>query len=93
MSPATSLLAAFRVRLGDFAETAYRAEPWHSATFSGVRHVFSLVTPPGVDIPGFTRTIAEDDISVPGGFVADIVVSQCTTDRRHIEVSALTIEA
>ena len=93
MSAATSLLAAFRARLGDFAETAYRAEPWHSATFSGVRHVFSLMTPPGVDIPGFARAIAGDDICVPGAFVADIVVSQCTTDARHIEVAALTIEA
>ena len=33
------------------------------------------------------------NIAVPGGFVADVIVSQCATDLRQIEISALTIEA
>lgn len=93
MSAATSLLLAFRARLGELAETGYRAERWHSATFAGVRHIFTLEAGPGQDIPAFARDIAEDDIAVPGGFVADIIVSQSATDPRRIEISALTIEA
>ena len=93
MSAATSLLAAFRARLGDFVEAGYSAERWHSATFAGTRHVFDLEVRTDADIPGFARAIAEDDIAVPGGFVADVLVGRCVTDSRRIEVSALTIEA
>lgn len=93
MTAATSLLAAFQARIGDFAEARYRTEQWHSATFNGVRHVFTLRTKSDIDLPAFARGIAEDDIAVPGGFVADVTVSQCAIDPRRIEVSALTIKA
>lgn len=93
MSGADCLIAAFRARLGDVVETDYRAELWHSATFGGLRHVFTLEVGPDADIVGFAWAISEDEIHVPDGFVADVVVRRCAFDARRIIVSALTIAA
>lgn len=91
MSVSDALRAAMRARLRGLVETAYRTESWHSATFAGARHIFSFELPCGADVPRFTSDIADADIVLPRGFVADVAVTG--SDAGRIEVAALTIDA
>ena len=94
MSVESILLAAFTARLGQVRALGYHAVPWCSATFSGARHVFRLETEGVADINGFARDIAEADITIPRGFVAEIAVThQINGNTRQIDVEALTIDA
>lgn len=90
MSVADALRAAMHARLGGLAETAYRTENWHSATFAGTRHVFSFGVPTSAGIAAFARDIAETEIALPRGFVADVAVTESSAGQ--IEVVALTID-
>ena len=91
MSVADALRAALHARLPDLVETAYRTEDWHSATFAGTRHVFAFELAISADVVAFARDMAEAEIVVPHGFVADVAVTG--SDAGRIEVAALTIEA
>ncbi len=91
MSVVDSLRAAIRARLGDVTETGYRTESWHSATFAGTRHLLSFEIPANANVTTFARDIAEAEIELPRGFVADVDVTGMGA--RRIEVVALTIDA
>lgn len=94
MSVESALLAAFAKRLGPVRAVGYHAVPWCSATFSGARHVFRIETEERADIDVFARNIAEAEISIPRGFVADIaVILPANASERQIDVEALTIDA
>ncbi len=93
MSVASALLTAFASRLGPVHQMAYRETPWFSATFSGSRHVYVLGVEDTVDVTAFAREIAEADIALPRGFVADISVGAVQQKNpRLIEIEALTID-
>lgn len=91
MSVVDSLRAAILARMSDVTETGYRTESWHSATFAGTRHLFGFEVPANANITAFARDIAEAEIALPRGFVADIAVTGMGAGR--IEVAALTIDA
>ena len=94
MSAESALLAAFATQLGEVRTLGYHAVPWCSATFSGARHFFHIETEEVADIGAFTRSIAEAEIAIPCGFVADItVIRQAGENIRQINVEALTINA
>ncbi len=94
MSVEGALLAAFEARLGPVHTLDHHVVPWCSATFSGTRHVFRIATQETADIDAFARNIAEADIFVPRGFVADIaVIRLANANNRQIDVEALTIDA
>lgn len=97
MSVEGALLAAFEARLGPVHTLDHHVVPWCSATFSGARHVFRIATQETADIDAFARNIAEVDIFVPRGFVADIadiaVIRLANANNRQIDVEALTIDA
>jgi hypothetical protein len=94
MSVESALAAVFASWLGTLEVTSHRATPWHSATFSGTRHAFTVVTDEAADNPSFAQEIVEADIAIPKGFVADIVVSACPTgDACRLSIDVLTIDA
>ena len=94
MSAESALLAAFAAQLGPIRTRGYQAVPWRSATFSGVRHFFRIETDAVADIDAFTRNIAETEIVIPCGFVADITaICQISENVRQIDIEALTINA
>jgi len=90
----SALLAAFARQLGPLELIRHRAAPWHSATFVGERHTFDVATAAEVDIEAFARTIAEQDVSIPRGFVADIAVSDAGKPiGTRLTIEVLTIDA
>ncbi len=92
MNVAAALTSAFATRLGRLEVTSHVIAPWHSATFSGARHAFGLVTEMPADVQLFAREIAEAEIDVPGGFVADVAVTPCPTgDGLRLTIDVLTI--
>lgn len=91
MIVAAALRAALHARLPDLVETAYRTEDWHSATFAGTRHVFAFELAICADVAAFARDIADAEIVIQRGFVADVAVTG--SDAGRIEVAALTINA
>jgi hypothetical protein len=94
MTVETALLSAFAARLGPLAVCAYAATPWSSATFSGARHVFTLETDGSVDVDTLGGELAEAEIKIPRGFVADVaVMDRVTDDPKLITVEVLTIDA
>lgn len=94
MSAESALIAAFAARLGAVDIVSLTATPWHSATFSGTRHAITLAARNAPNVYVFAREIAETDIPLPGGFVADVAVSACPAgDARRLKIDVLTIEA
>ncbi len=93
MSVESALTAALVARLGHLDVSSCTETPWHSATFSGMRHAFAVATEVAVDIQQFSNEIAEADIRIPGGFVADVEVRACPGDARRLNIEVLTIAA
>jgi hypothetical protein len=93
MSAERALLAAFISHLGPVQVVTYRAVPWHSATYSGARHLFCIEAEDESDFDAFACDIVEADIVLPRGFVADVLVKPATSSARQIEIEALTIDA
>jgi len=93
MSVERALTAAFVARLGRLDVALHTETPWHSATFSGTRHAFTVVTEVAVDKMLFSNEISEADIGIPGGFVADVAISTCPGDARRLQIEVLTIAA
>lgn len=94
MSAERALLAAFTVRLGPLVVIDHRANPWRSAIFSGERHLFRIEAGEAADLCAFAHDIAEADITLPRGFVADIsMVETPDGSGRRIDIEALTIDA
>ena len=94
MSVESALVAVFASWLGSLEVTSHRATPWHSATFSGMRHAFTVVTAKAADNPAFAQEIVKADIAIPTGFVADIAVSACPAgDACCLTIDVLTIDA
>lgn len=91
--PAAALLAAFAARLGPLTDVRCRTVDWQSATFIGQRHRFELTVAAAVP-NDFAEAIAEAEIALRRGFVADVAV----TDRRagangtRLTIEALTID-
>jgi hypothetical protein len=93
--PVDSLLAAFASILGPLTDATRQSEQWASATFYGARHTIAFTASATADIPNFAASIAEADIPVRGGFVADVAIVSCDDlgDRHRIVVEVLTIDA
>jgi hypothetical protein len=94
VSARSKLIAAFEAHLGPVRITSYSAKPWYSATFAGARHVFEVQCDDAAAIDGFVTAIAEADIAIPGGFVADVAVTAVRAGTPcQMTVEALTIDA
>lgn len=94
MTVETALLAAFAAELGPLTLVRHRVTPWLSATFAGGRHVFE-VAPEGLfDVDAFARIIAEQDIPISRGFVADVAIAKDEVARAGaVVIEVLTIDA
>ena len=92
--PATALVADFSARLGALSALTVRSIPWASITFIGARHVVSFTVPDGPAVAAFVATIAEADLPLRDGFVADVVVAGRTpvADGVRLTIEALTID-
>ena len=93
MSAERAFLAAFEAHLGPVQVVKYRAIPWHSATYSGAQHLLHVEAGDTANIKAFTRDIAEAEIALPRGFVADVLVEPTDSSGRQIEIEVLTIDA
>lgn len=94
MSAERALLVAFTAHLGPVRVMTHHVIPWHSATYSGARHLFRIEAGDRADIEAFAHDIAEADIALPRGFVADVVlVKPADGSGRQVEIEALTIDA
>ncbi len=94
MSEENALRAAFVAHLGPVEVASHTRTPWHSATFSGTRHAFTLVTEVTPDKTLFLHALADAEIHIPCGFVADVAVCECPSgDKRRLNVEVLTIAA
>lgn len=95
--PLPRLLAQISARFGGHC-TVLRAasRPWASALFEGRRHMIVLAIE-GANAPArcdaFAHGLAQAEWTLPGHFVADIVVDdqQATESGERVELSALTI--
>ena len=90
-----ALLAAFADRLGALVLIERLVTPWVSATFAGARHRLSVQVAPDADLAAFCDAIAEADIPLRRGFVADVaVVDHATTETgQQLTIEALVIDA
>lgn len=50
------------------------ARPWASALFVGARHRLRGTAPMGAALDAFLGTLGEEELLVPGGYVADLMV-------------------
>jgi hypothetical protein len=58
--------------MGDMRDVRHDWTDWHSATFVGARHEMRFVTT--VEAAAKLATMAEDELPLSRGFVADVVV-------------------
>lgn len=86
-----ALLRHFTARLGPLEAVERNDTPWHSATFDGARHCFAFTVDPAAKVATFVLALPEADIPLPGGFVADALVTGIDGSRLSVEV--LTIDA
>ncbi|MDB5738936.1 MAG: hypothetical protein JWO65_2604 [Sphingomonas bacterium] len=91
-----AFLRALKPLAGPFALIAADSRPWASATFEGARHRLALKLE-GDDVAERAKrlqaTLGEADLSIAGGFVADIVVEMPTEDHGLVlGIEALTID-
>lgn len=98
MTVETALLAAFTDRLGPLRLVAHSRRSWHSATFGGWRHTFEVALDVPVDVDRCASEIAEQDIAIPGGFVADVAVvcdqaRYASAATGNLKIEVLTIDA
>jgi len=76
----SALIAAFACPLSALEIASHAATSWHSATFSGTRHIVTLITKNGADISIFAQEVMNTDMPVAGTFVPDFAVGACRTD-------------
>lgn len=90
--PADALLGAIEALVGPISDVERNCVPWMSATFAGARHVLSF-SAVGYT-PDFAGVIAEREIVLRHGFVADVAVVsvEATAGGHRIVVEALTID-
>lgn len=97
--PLAQLLIQVLVRIGDTASILRTtSRPWASALFEGRRHTIELLV--GGDdaqerIAAFSEGLGEAEWLLPGHFVADICIDDCSEDdvsAVKLHLSALTIE-
>ena len=93
--PAHQLLTIFGERLGaPLGDVTMRSVPWMSATFVGARHQLVFTVPPSVATEPFVAEMAEAELPLRSGFVADIAVMGCTPCERgtRMKIEVLTVE-
>jgi hypothetical protein len=92
----SALLRALRPLAGPYTVLAARSSDWASATFEGARHRLVLALDGDDADARATRLqamLAEEELPIAGGFVADIgVVVRMEGTRTIIGIEALTIE-
>lgn len=69
---AAALETTLSRHLGDMRDVRHDWTDWHSATFVGARHEIRFVTT--VEAAAKLATIAEDELPLSRGFVADVAV-------------------
>ncbi|USI73376.1 hypothetical protein [Sphingomonas morindae] len=89
------LWRALAARLGPATLLAARSRDWASATFEGARHRLT-VRLDGADAAlraaAALATLDEDDLPMPGGFVADLTVIRAqAAEAPVLAIEALTI--
>ncbi|HWK36525.1 hypothetical protein [Sphingomonas sp.] len=74
--------------------TACDSTRWASATFSGARHVLTLVLDGGDAGRAWLAALPETDLPMRGHLVADLAVIRrtATCDRTDATIEALTVE-
>lgn len=92
----SALLRALRPLAGPYTVLAVRSSNWASATFEGARHRLALALD-GDDVAArvarLQAMLADQELPIAGGFVADIgVVVRMEGARTIIGIEALTIE-
>ena len=88
---AAALETALALRLGDVRIVRHDRIDWHSATFIGARHEIRLTINAGHAAK--LATIHDDDLPMPAGFVADLVViaQSRAEDDLTVDLDVLTI--
>lgn len=88
---AAALEISLSRHLGDMREVRHSWTNWHSATFVGARHEirFSMLSAGAAKL----ATLADDDLPLSRGFVADVVViAQASVgDEVIVDLEVLTI--
>jgi len=94
MSVDSALIAAFACPLSAVEIASHAATSWHSATFSGTRHIVTLIPNNGADISIFAQEVMKTDMPVAGAFVPNFAVDACRTgDADRLNVDVRTIDA
>lgn len=88
---AAALETSLSRHLGDMRDVHHVWTDWHSATFIGARHEIRFIT----NSQGSAKlaTIAEDDLPLARGFVADVLVVKQVADGAEtiVNMDVLTI--
>lgn len=91
-----ALLRGLKGLVGPFTLLAARTTPWMSATFDGARHRFAIRlegNDAAIRAARLRAELAEAEIPIRGGFVADIVVTVRLDEATPVlGIEALTIE-
>lgn len=87
---AQALLRHFTAQLGALDAVEYSNTPWQSATFNGARHCFAFTIDSAADIAAFVHSLPEAEIPLPGGFVADALVTGIGGSRITAEALVIT---
>lgn len=94
-STGDALAAALEIslsrHLGDMRDVRHDWADWYSATFTGARHEIRFTT--SVEGAAKLATIADADLPLARGFVADVIVTAQSTgaDGLVVDLEVLTI--
>ena len=89
-----SLLASQMEALagGQVSVTLKRERPWASITFTGMRHSFAVdwagATNPN-EKENLAKTLPDHEFTIPGYFVADILVTEQSKERLLVEALSI----
>lgn len=91
--PGSLLASQIEALTGGRAEvTLKRERPWASITFAGTRHRLAVDWTGATDlavIENLARTLPDHEFSIPGYFVADILVTEQSKNQLLVEVLSI----
>lgn len=91
--PGSMLLSQIKVLAGNSASVSMERErPWASITFSGTRHRYMIDGSKIADlvtVQNLAKTLPDHEFTIPGHFVADILVTELSSGCLLVEALSI----